>query len=150
MHSKTLVSLLSLTLLAGCATGITLTGGGSNVRHVSAADVPVGCNLLGDVAIGIPPDAARPRTEDELVILMRNKAAEIGGTHVIIESKNQHQDSAGEDYWRGRGIAYACPEDTGPDPLLQESSGSETSTEAPAEDAPAGDSDSVVDDLLED
>lgn len=149
MNAKSLVPLTSILLLTACATGITLTGGGAQVEYVSRADMPVGCNLLGDVAIGIPPDAARPRTEEQLVILMRNKAAELGGTHVIIDSKSQETAAAGEEYWRGRGVAYACPEDRGPDPLHERTGGGE----APAEDTepadePEGGGDDV-DDLLE-
>ncbi len=42
-------------LLAGCSTGISLTGGGASVRDVAPVDVPAGCEMLGDVSIGIPP-----------------------------------------------------------------------------------------------
>lgn len=104
-------AVLATALIAtGCATGITLTERGSRVTNVSQADAPFGCELMGDVGIGIPPDAARPRTEDQLVILMRNKAAEIGATHVVVDMSEQRTGNAGEIYYVGRGRAYACPE----------------------------------------
>lgn len=155
MKHASFVSVLSLALATACSTGITLTGGGERVQHVSPADVPVGCNLLGDVAIGIPPDAARPRTEEQLIILMRNKAAEIGGTHVIVDSKSREEGAGGEEYWRGRGVAYACPEETRPDPLEQTGGGEAPAEEPVEEEAPedegsAAEEDPIVDDLLSD
>ena len=57
--------------------------------------------MLGDVSIGIPPDAARPRTEEQLVILMRNRAAESGATHVMVESREQ-RGTGTEEHWAGR------------------------------------------------
>lgn len=149
MKLSPIVTVLSLSLATACSTGISLTDGGGRVQHITQADVPVGCNLLGDVAIGIPPDAARPRTEDQLVILMRNKAAEIGGTHVIVESKSQEEGAGGEEYWRGRGVAYACPEDTRPDPL-EETGGGEAPAEETGDEGSAAEDDAVVDDLLGD
>jgi hypothetical protein len=86
MSIDKLVPWLAVILATGCATSIALTSGGTRVEHVQAADVPPGCNLLGDVPIGIPPDAARPRTEEQLVILMRNKTHEMGGNRVIIDT----------------------------------------------------------------
>jgi hypothetical protein len=79
------------------------------VQEVTAANVPPGCRLLGDVSIGIPPDAGRPRTEEQLVMLMRNKAAELGGTHVLVESREQRTE-AGQQHYVGRGVTYVCPE----------------------------------------
>ncbi|HHH27123.1 MAG TPA: hypothetical protein ENK57_02070 [Polyangiaceae bacterium] len=101
--------LLTLLLLGGCSTAIQLTDAGRGVQHVSRADMPTGCNLLGDIAIGIPPDAARPRTEEELHILMRNKTGELGGNHFVLDSMQEEQDASGAAYFRGRGIGYACP-----------------------------------------
>ena len=105
--------LIGLALAAsGCSTGITLTSAGERVRHIQAADTPIGCNLLGDVAIGIPPDAARPRTEEAMITLMRNKAGEQGATHVVVESsESRRTEGEAEAHWVGRGIAYACDED---------------------------------------
>ncbi len=101
---------LSAALSLGCSTTISLTSAGEGVRRVSAADAPTGCNLLGDVAIGIPPDAARPRTFEALIILMRNKAGLLGGNHVIVDSTDERRDEgATEPHWVGRGVAYACP-----------------------------------------
>ncbi|HJL19630.1 MAG TPA: hypothetical protein RMH99_28465 [Sandaracinaceae bacterium LLY-WYZ-13_1] len=145
--------------LAGCATGITLTDEGEDVRHVQLADMPTGCNLLGDVAIGIPPDAARPRTEEQLHTLMRNKAGELGGTHVIVESTDERTGDTGEIYYAGRGVAYACPEaameapeeETAGGEALAEEEGTapaeETADEEPGGDTAAED-DPIVEDLL--
>jgi hypothetical protein len=109
MMVRTMVPVFML-LALGCATTIQLTTNGNMVRNVSAGEMPTGCNLLGDVPIGIPPDAARPRTEEQLVILMRNRTAEMGGNRVVVDSA--HQDGSGpESYWRGRGVAYACSDE---------------------------------------
>ncbi len=104
-----LTALLGTALLFnGCVTGIGLTNRGSHVQNVSQADAPLGCELMGDVAIGIPPDAGRPRTEEQLVTLMRNKAGEVGGTHVVVDFSEQRTGAGGEPYYVGRGRAYAC------------------------------------------
>lgn len=79
------------------------------MNHITRADMPSGCNLLGDVGIGHPPDAARPRTEEDLLILMRNKVAELGGNTLLVDQRQPQQDSSGREYYRGRGVAYACP-----------------------------------------
>lgn len=100
--------LSSVVLLASCSTALQLTSEGEGVRHVSRVDMPTSCNLLGDVAIGIPPDAARPRTEEELSILLRNKTGRVGGNHVVTDMSEERHDSNGDPYWRGRGTAYAC------------------------------------------
>lgn len=105
MMGRMLVATLAIAIATGCTTGIALTDRGSQVRRAADADLPPGCRLLGDVAIGIPPDAARPRTEEQLEMLMRNKAGEVGATHVIVE----HSEDRGE-HWVGRGRAYRCPE----------------------------------------
>ena len=86
--------------LAGCVGGIQLTERGSAVQHVTQAQMPGGCRLVGDVAIGLPPDAARPRTEEQLSMLMRNKAGEMGANHVVTETSEQRTD-AGTDHWVG-------------------------------------------------
>jgi len=147
--------------LAGCATGIQLTDAGEGVRHVSRADMPTSCNLLGDVAIGIPPDAARPRTEEELIMLMRNKTGELGGNYVVLDSSTTEQDSDGRDYYRGRGIGYACPEEEESGSAIggeQDTAGGEAPPEqddagdAPEEDDGGADmsdeEDAILDDLL--
>ena len=105
--ARVLVVLVVLALGA-CSTAIALTDRGTAVTEVGATGMPDGCSLIGDVSIGIPPDAARPGTEEELLILMRNKAGQLGGTHVLIESRQRHDDGHGEAHWTGRGRAYRC------------------------------------------
>ena len=100
---------LALSLVAACSTALTLTDEGRTVHEVSQADVPDGCRLMSNVVIGMPPDGARPRTDADLVILMRNKAGELGGSHVVIEFREQRGSGDGA-YQVGRGTAYACPE----------------------------------------
>jgi len=97
---------------AGCSSAIALTDEGTRVRRVTDAEKPGGCRLLGDVSIGVPPDAARPRTEDELILLMRNKAGEAGGDHLVVDASEQRNATSERPYWTGRGRAYACPEET--------------------------------------
>ena len=109
--TRSFSSLIAILLCAGCATGISLTTRGSLVRNVPPNDVPVGCNVLGDVPIGIPPDAARPHSQEELVILMRNKAGELGGNYVIVDSSDHGAGPDGAVYYFGRGRAYSCSED---------------------------------------
>lgn len=111
-------ALASLVLATACSAGISLTERGTLVHHVPRVDMPTGCNLLGDVSIGIPPDAARPHSEEELIILMRNKAGELGGNYVIVDQSSNHPGNQGETIYSGRGIAYACPQQArGRDPL---------------------------------
>lgn len=95
-------------VLSACSTAITLTDRGSVVTEVGASGMPDGCTLIGDVSIGIPPDAGRPGTEAELVILMRNKAGQLGGSHVLVESRHREDDGGGAGHWIGRGRAYWC------------------------------------------
>ncbi len=118
----TLALVTAMLAVVGCSTAIQLTDRGRLVNHITRADMPSGCNLLGDVAIGIPPDAARPRTEADLVILMRNKTAEVGGNTLLVDDSEQLEDSSGSPYFRGRGIAYACP---APEPETTGSAGGE-------------------------
>lgn len=128
--SSTLVLVpLCVLALAGCATDIVLTQEGRTVQHVTSADLPGGCNLLGDVPIGLPPDAARPPTEQAFVYLMRNRTGERGGTHVTISSKEQ-RGTAEEPYFVGRGVAYACRESAAP---VEEGSGEGQSEEGEGE-----------------
>jgi hypothetical protein len=110
MAKSLLLFMLAALLFSACSTAIVLTDRGERVQQIQSADLPAGCRLLGDVSIGIPPDAARPRTEQELVYLMRNKAAERSATHVIVESSERQHDAATGDYYLGRGLAYTCPE----------------------------------------
>jgi hypothetical protein len=112
-----LLVFLAAGALCGCATGITLTTRGARVQNVGLADMPTGCEVLGDVPIGIPPDAARPHSEEELVILMRNKAGELGGNYVLVDSSDRRTGPANEVFWVGRGRAYHCQEHEGVDPI---------------------------------
>ncbi len=105
MTGRGIVSIAAIVIAAGCTTGIALTDRGAEVTRIADADIAPGCRLLGDVAIGIPPDAGRPRTEEQLEMLMRNKAGEVGATHVVVE---QSEDRG--EHWVGRGRAYRCPE----------------------------------------
>ena len=109
MKNMLLTSIVALAA-AGCSTGIVLTDRGARVHDVSPTEVPGGCTMLGDVSIGIPPDAARPRTEEQLVILMRNRAAESGATHVMVESREQ-RGTGTEEHWAGRARGYRCPDE---------------------------------------
>lgn len=131
--------------LAGCSTTIQLTAEGELVRVVSDAEIPGGCNLLGDVAVGIPPDAAQPPTRDELVSLLRNKAALNGATHLAVDQAQEHTGEAGMVWWRGRARGYACPAGASSDAAASsggEASGDSTDAEdADAEDADAADAD---------
>lgn len=106
--SRALLLLLSLALGA-CSTALQLTDRGTLVTAVEGTEVPDGCTIIGDVGIGIPPDAGRPGTEEELVVLMRNKTAQMGGTHVVIEMRDRREDG-GSVHYVGRGRAYRCVE----------------------------------------
>lgn len=107
MGSTRLACVIALLLGVGCSTGIQLTDRGTNVQMLTRAEMPPGCHVVGDVAIGIPPDAARPRTEEQLAVLMRNKAGEMGATHVLIEQSDQRTEG-GTQHYVGRGSAYHC------------------------------------------
>jgi hypothetical protein len=121
------VSLLFCALVLGaCSTAIALTDRGTTVTEVGATGMPDGCSLIGDVSIGIPPDAGRPGTEAELVILMRNKAGQMGGTHVLVESRTHRDDGGGEGHWVGRGRAYRCDSSAAPPPATEPAADTET------------------------
>lgn len=108
MRGDTLFVSFLVLAASGCATGIVLTDRGANVQAVGATEVPAGCVMLGDASVGIPPDAGRPSTEEELVYLIRNKAGESGATHVLIESRERR--GSGEDvHYVGRARSYRCP-----------------------------------------
>lgn len=100
--------IVSVLALGACSTAIALTDRGTTVTEVGATGMPDGCSLIADVSIGLPPDAGRPGSEQELLILMRNKAGQMGGTHVLVESRQRHDDGHGEAHWTGRGRAYRC------------------------------------------
>lgn len=102
----------ALGLAAACTTGIQLTDKGERTRELSMTELPSGCRLIGDVTIGLPPDAGRPRTREDLNKLMRNRAGQNGGNVVVVdfaEERNPNDEDAR--HWVGRGRAYACPEE---------------------------------------
>src|ERR1700753_4155961 len=106
--------LLSALAAGACPTAIALTDRGTQVVEIGATGTPDGCTMLGDVSIGVPPDAGHPGTETELVILMRNKAGRMGGTHVVVESRQRRDDGGGASHWTGRGRAYRCDPSAAP------------------------------------
>jgi len=111
MRRGTITLAVALGLAAACTTGIQLTDKGEKTRELSMADMPSGCRLVGDVTIGLPPDAGRPPTRDDLVKLMRNRAGQNGGNVVVVdfaEERNPNDEDAR--HWVGRGRAYTCPE----------------------------------------
>lgn len=99
---------LSLTILAGCAHQFALTTGGTSVKLIEHSQLPAGCRVIADVSIGIPPDASVANTEAELRILMRNKAADMGATHVVVEQTEQRPGTDGVDHFVGSASAYGC------------------------------------------
>jgi hypothetical protein len=130
-------SLLFTIVALGCSSAIVLTDEGQTVQRVTDAEKPGGCRLLGDVAIGVPPDAARPRTEEELFVLMRNKAGEADGTHVVVDSTEQRDASTERPYWVGRGRSYACPEEQRA-PAEEGTAGGESPAEGGGDEAAEG------------
>jgi hypothetical protein len=126
--------------LAGCSTAIALTDDGQQTRHGTQMDLPPGCRLIGELRIGIPPDAARPPTEDDFIILMRNKAGEMGGNYVIVDTKEER--NAGDEearHWIGRGRSYACPA------AEEASAGGDAPREDPIEGDEGGPADEAMD-----
>lgn len=149
-----IVFALGAVLLTACTTGITTTSEGAGVSRVSRAALPPNCQLVGDVAIGIAPDAARPRTEDDLVILMRNKAGDFGASHIVVESSNP-RGSGAERYYAGRATAYRCRRADAPP--AEEGAGGEATEEGvdgetqPEESEPPpmdSESDQLLDDIM--
>lgn len=108
MRIKQLAVGLCAALALGCGHELVLTTGGTTVQRVERSALPDGCRVVGDVSIGIPPDAALARSEDELTILMRNKAADMGADHVVVE-RSEHRPVEGQPgTWVGSGVAYSC------------------------------------------
>lgn len=99
---------LSVMLVAGCAHQFALTTGGTSVKLVERSQLPDGCRVIADVSIGIPPAAEIAATEDELRILMRNKAADVGADHLVIERTERLPGAEGADHFVGSASAYAC------------------------------------------
>jgi hypothetical protein len=126
MRSARVFLLFSALALGACSTAIALTDRGTTVTEVGATGMPDGCALIGDVSIGIPPDAGRPGTEAELVILMRNKAGQMGGTHVLVESRTHRDDDGPNGHWVGRGRAYRCDPSVAQPPAAEPAADTET------------------------
>ena len=99
---------LSLLTFVGCAHTFALTSEGTRVQLVEHSALPDGCRVIGDVSIGIPPDASVANSEAELAILFRNKAAEMGADHVVVEQTEQRPGSDGIDHYVGSASAYGC------------------------------------------
>ena len=128
MRIGQLAVVLSMTVLVGCAHQFALTAGGAAVQRVDRTHLPDGCRVVGDVSIGIPPDAAVAATEAELEILMRNKAAGMGADHIVVEQSELRPGADGVGHYVGSGSAYVCtpvtsggeeslrPADEGPSP----------------------------------
>lgn len=140
---------LAAVVLTACTTGVALTDGGRTVTRTTDAEKPEGCRLIGDVAIGIPPDAAQPRTEEELVMLMRNKTADMGGTHVVVDMSEERNAGTERPNWVGRGRAYDCPppeEPESPQIAPEETAGGEATASDELEEDDGGESESAADD----
>lgn len=127
MRSARVALIVSALALGACSTAIALTDRGTAVTEVGPSGMPDACTLIGDVSIGIPPDAGHPGTEAELVILMRNKAGQMGGTHVLVESRTHRDDGGGEGHWVGRGRAYRCDPSAAPPPATEPAADTATS-----------------------
>jgi hypothetical protein len=84
-----LLSLLLLALFNGCAF-VDLTESGSNVSQASEADV-VGCALVGTVSSQTKDKVVFNRNtgnvKEELIVLARNKAAEIGANAIVTDGQ---------------------------------------------------------------
>jgi hypothetical protein len=111
MRRSTITLTVALGLAAACTTGIQLTDKGEKTRELSMTDMPSGCRLIGDVTIGLPPDAGRAPTREDLIKLMRNRAGQNGGNVVVVdfaEERNPNDEDAR--HWVGRARSYRCPE----------------------------------------
>ncbi len=108
---RTIPLAVALGLAAACTTGIQLTDKGERTRELAMTDLPDGCRLIGDVTIGLPPDAGRPPTREDLIKLMRNRAGQNGGNVVVVdfvEERNPNDEDAR--HFVGRARSYLCPE----------------------------------------
>ena len=124
------ISLVVAALLAtACGPNIGLTERGTTVQQVERMALPDGCRLVGDVAIGIPPDAGRPRTEEQLSMLMRNKAGELGANHVVVEFSEPRGTGSGA-HFVGSGTAYSCDASAATPPPAEPGEGGDDETTA--------------------
>lgn len=108
MRVRQLVVGVGAMFALGCGHELALTSAGTRVQHVDRAHLPDGCRVVGDVSIGIPPDAAVANSEAELSILMRNKAADMGADHIVIERTEPRPQAGGVTHYIGSGVAYTC------------------------------------------
>lgn len=80
---------LSLTTLSGCAF-VNLTDAGSQVRQASANEV-VNCTLVGEVSSQTKDKIVFNRNtgnvKEELIVLARNKAAELNANAIVTDGK---------------------------------------------------------------
>jgi len=150
MRSKLAWGLFAAVSIAtGCSTAIMLTDQGEVVHVATDAELPGGCNLIGDIPIGLQSDAARPPTEGDLVILMRNKTGDQGGNYVVVDSKEQRGETEEGRFWVGRGRAYNCPppEAERVAPPEETSGGENTEEGEPAEGEEGGGEDEPTEEL---
>lgn len=141
MRRSTITLTVALGLAAACTTGIQLTDKGERTRELSMTDMPSGCRLIGDVTIGLPPDAGRPPTREDLIKLMRNRAGQNGGNVVVVdfaEERNPNDEEAR--HWVGRARSYTCPEPE------EDSSGGDAPMEDDAMDEEMGEGAGELDD----
>ena len=102
---KTLPLLLVITLpLGACSWGIKLDSGGNNVRTAWNGNV-AGCRNMGKVSVSVldhvgPVDRSSLKVSDELEVMARNEAAELGAD--TIKPLGDPRD--GEQDWG----AYRC------------------------------------------
>lgn len=94
---------LSVLLLSGCAF-VSLTDAGANVRQSTAEEVSQ-CKLVATISSQtkdtVVIDRNSGKVREELIVLARNRAAEIGANAIVpvAEQSNGSQDFS----------AYSCP-----------------------------------------
>lgn len=103
---KKLVSLIILFLIfiVSCAS-ITLTEGGQNVKYTLKKEPESGYQEIGKVTVGQHVWEGAP-DEEQAVIMIRNKTAEMGGNLVIIDAIEQKNAPEGGVYFSASGKAY--------------------------------------------
>ena len=88
-----------------CFLGLALVAcnsAGSLAQVAHSADI-ASCKPLGEVVV--ENDAAKPASEDERLVALRQKAAREGATHVIAQGGEGTNGST-------KGLMYNCGEDT--------------------------------------
>ncbi len=88
-YSLTTLTTLYLLTLGGCAF-VSLTDAGSQVRQTTAAEV-VNCKLVGEVSSQTKDKIVFNRNtgnvKEELIVLARNKAAELDADAIVTDGK---------------------------------------------------------------